>query len=150
MRVFVSSGPEIVLPDGHPFPLAKYARLEARIRREAKRLGITVTAAPPADDQDLVRVHDRDYVEQVSRGTLPDRAMRRIGLPWSPQLVARARASVGATCAAAAAALEDGITATLGGGTHHATADAGAGYCVFNDVVVAIRRLQAIGSRSPR
>jgi acetoin utilization deacetylase AcuC-like enzyme len=143
MRVFVSSGPEIVLPDGHPFPVTKYARLESRIRTEAGPLGITITAAPPADDEDLLRVHGREYLEHVSRGTLPDRAMRRIGLPWSPQLVARACASVGATCAAAEAAFVDGVAATLGGGTHHAAADAGSGYCVFNDVVVAIRRLQA-------
>jgi acetoin utilization deacetylase AcuC-like enzyme len=81
-------------------------------------------------------------VEAVAIGTLPREAQRRIGFPWSLQMVERARRSVGATIAAARAALEDGVAANLAGGTHHGFADRGEGFCVFNDVAVAARVLQ--------
>jgi acetoin utilization deacetylase AcuC-like enzyme len=80
----------------------------------------------------------------VRRGTLPPTAQREIGFPWSPAMAERARRSVGATLAAAQAALVDGIAANLAGGTHHAKADRGAGFCVFNDVAVAARAMQRL------
>ena len=82
------------------------------------------------------------YVDAVANGTLPREAQRRIGFPWSPQMVERSRRSVGATIAASRAALEDGVAANLAGGTHHGFADRGEGFCVFNDVAVAARVLQ--------
>jgi acetoin utilization deacetylase AcuC-like enzyme len=102
-------------------------------------------APEAASDAQLLRVHHPDYLEKIICGTLTDREMRRIGLPWSPELVKRSRCSVGGTIAACRAALTDGIAASLSGGTHHAFPDHGAGYCIFNDVAVAIRAMQAEG-----
>ena len=85
---------------------------------------------------DLRLVHDPEYVDAVVNGTVPPDIQRRIGFPWSPQMVERSRRSVGATIAAARAALDDGVAANLAGGTHHAFADRGEGFCVFNDVAV--------------
>jgi len=87
-------------------------------------------------------------LHQVVNGSLTDLAMRRIGFPWSPELVERSRRSVGATIAAAKAAIIDGIAINLAGGTHHAFADHGQGYCVFNDAAVAARTLQAEANRA--
>src|SRR5439155_2620633 len=86
------------------------------------------------------------YLARVRCGSLSRREQLALGLPWSEELVERARRSVGATLAAAGAALDDGVAANLGGGTHHAFADSGRGFCVFNDVVVSIRALRAAGS----
>jgi acetoin utilization deacetylase AcuC-like enzyme len=87
-------------------------------------------------------VHDPAYLEAVRSGTVAKEIQRRIGFPWSPEMVARSRRSVGATIAAANVALEDGVAANLAGGTHHSFADRGEGFCVFNDVAVATRVLQ--------
>ncbi len=95
--------------------------------------------------EDLARVHSAEYLAAVLQGTLNDAQQRQLGFPWSSELVLRSRASVGGTLAAARAALEDGIGGNLAGGTHHAFADRGEGYCVFNDIAVAIRVLQADG-----
>jgi acetoin utilization deacetylase AcuC-like enzyme len=145
VRVLVSDGTELPLPPEHPFPVAKYARLRERVAGELVGNGVELVEARPATDDELVLVHDPEYLRMVEEGSLPASATRRIGLPWSPELVARARGSVGATVAAAAAALADGVAVTLGGGTHHASRAAGAGFCVFNDVMVAIRVLQRDG-----
>jgi acetoin utilization deacetylase AcuC-like enzyme len=91
---------------------------------------------------ELALAHDRDYIARVVEGRLDERELRRLGLPWSPELVERARRSVGATIAVSRAALEAGIAASLGGGTHHAFPDHGQGFCIFNDVAVAARCMQ--------
>jgi len=101
-----------------------------------------------ATDAQLARVHDATYVARVSTGALSRAEVRRIGFPWSPELVERSRRSVGGTVAAAAAALQEGVAANLAGGTHHAFADRGEGFCVFNDVAVAVRDMQAAGRAS--
>ncbi|RMD74056.1 MAG: histone deacetylase, partial [Chloroflexi bacterium] len=93
----------------------------------------------------LVRVHTPAYIERVMTGRLTDTEIRRIGFPWSPQMVERSRRSAGATIAACRVALQEGVGVNLAGGTHHAFADAGAGYCVFNDAAVAARAMQAEG-----
>lgn len=130
------------LPDGHRFPLGRYRMLREQI--EAR--GITrVQEAPAATDADLLLAHDPLYLDRVIHGRLSDREQKAVGLPWSPELVERGRRSVGATIAASRAALADGVGINLGGGTHHAFADAGKGFCTFNDVVVATRRLRADG-----
>jgi acetoin utilization deacetylase AcuC-like enzyme len=90
----------------------------------------------------LLRVHDAAYIDALDAGTLDAAAMRRIGFPWSPELVERSHRAVGGTVAAARSALERGIAINLAGGTHHAFPDHGEGFCVFNDVAVAIRALQ--------
>ena len=100
---------------------------------------------PAATDEELLLVHSADYIERVTRGTLSRDEVRRIGFPWTPEMVERSRRSTGATIAATQTALESGLGINLAGGTHHAFRDRGAGYCVFNDVAVAIRLHQARG-----
>ncbi len=131
----------IPLPAGHRFPIEKYARL----RYEVAHRGLVERGRlhePVRIDRDALRlVHTGDYVDGFSHGTLEESALRRIGFPWSAALVERAYRAVGATCEAAEAALSAGITINLAGGTHHAFADRGEGFCVFNDVAVAIHTL---------
>ena len=142
MRAFYSDHFVLPLPEGHKFPMAKYSRLRERILAEGLIAPGDLHEAPLAAIDDLRLVHEPHYVDAVINGTVPPDVQRRIGFPWSPQMVERSRRSVGATIAAAAAALDDGAAANLAGGTHHAFADRGEGFCVFNDVAVAARVLQ--------
>ncbi|HEX6164250.1 MAG TPA: histone deacetylase [Vicinamibacterales bacterium] len=142
MRAFYSDHFVLPLPEGHKFPMAKYSRLRERILAEGLIAPADLHEAPLAALDDLRLVHDPQYVDAVITGTVAADVQRRIGFPWSPQMVERSRRSVGATIAAAAAALDDGAAANLAGGTHHAFADRGEGFCVFNDVAVAARVLQ--------
>lgn len=100
-------------------------------------------ASEPISREDLERVHTARYLDALWTGTLSEAEIRRLGFPWSRELLLRSRASVGGTVGAARAALEDGVAGNLAGGTHHAFPDHGEGYCVFNDIAVAIRVLQA-------
>jgi acetoin utilization deacetylase AcuC-like enzyme len=146
MRVW--SNPEFVLPlpAGHRFPMAKYRLLHERVAANAERLGIDLGPAPAAALDDLHRVHDPAYVARVLDGTLSTTEQRRLGFPWSPELAARALRVSGATIAALRHAIEGrNVSATLAGGTHHAAYAHGAGYCVFNDSVVAARHALAEG-----
>ena len=93
--------------------------------------------------EELLRVHSVEYLRRLDRGEMTAKEMRRIGLPWSVELVARARRSVGATIESCFAALREGFAVSLSGGTHHAFADHGEGFCLFNDVAVAARAIQA-------
>ncbi|MBW3593472.1 MAG: histone deacetylase [Actinobacteria bacterium] len=127
------------LPADHRFPLAKY-RL---VRESATAAGIQIREAPAATRAELALAHADAYLDRVEAGTLSRRETLALGLPWSPALVERARRAVGATVRAARAALAHGRGANVGGGTHHAFADGGRGFCVFNDVVVATRALRA-------
>ena len=122
--------------------MAKYSRLRERILADGIVTPSRLHEAPQAEWDDIRLVHTAEYIAAVAAGTLPREAQRRIGFPWSPQMVERSRRSVGATLAATAAALRDGVGANLAGGTHHAFADRGEGFCVFNDVAVAARVLQ--------
>jgi len=146
MRLFPSDRYPLPLPPGHRFPAAKYALLRRRLEAHAAA-GVPFEFIEPhaATDDELLRVHDRGYVGRVLAGTLAAPEVRRIGFPWSPELVARSLRSTGAAVDAAAAALEDGVAASLAGGTHHAGPDWGEGYCVFNDTAVAARELQSRG-----
>jgi acetoin utilization deacetylase AcuC-like enzyme len=118
------------------------------VREGAERLaGVAVVDARGATWRELRAAHTRAYLARVRAGRLDRREQLALGLPWSPRLVERARRSVGATLQAAAAALDDGVAANLGGGTHHAFADAGRGFCVFNDVVVARHALRTRARR---
>jgi acetoin utilization deacetylase AcuC-like enzyme len=144
MKVFHCDQFTYPLPAGHRFPAAKYSGLRSRVQKEL---------VPPCElvvpdattDEELLRVHRFEYLEKVITGTLTDREVRRIGLPWSPELVERSRRSVGGTIETCRAALDDGIAVSLSGGTHHALPDHGAGYCIFNDLAVAVRAMQAEG-----
>ena len=130
------------LPDGHRFPIAKYELLRQRVI--AAGLG-DVREPDRIDRESLLRVHTARYVDALTEGTLSPEEVRRLGFPWSPGLVERSYRAVGGTCAAVRFALDEGIAMNLAGGTHHAFPDRGEGFCVFNDVAVAIRALQAEG-----
>jgi acetoin utilization deacetylase AcuC-like enzyme len=147
MRLYPSDRWTLPLPEGHRFPAAKYALLRRRLEAHAAA-GAPFEFIEPhaATDDELLRVHDRAYVGRVLAGTLSDAEIRRIGFPWSPELVARSLRSTGAAVDAAASALADGTAASLAGGTHHAGTDWGEGYCVFNDTAVAAREMQARGA----
>jgi acetoin utilization deacetylase AcuC-like enzyme len=109
---------------------------------------VHVEPAGAATRQELARTHTAGWIDRVERGELTRREELALGLPWSPPLVERARRSTGATVQAAAAALEDGTAMNLGGGTHHAFADSGRGFCVFNDVVTALHTVRADARRA--
>lgn len=148
MQVFHSARFSLALPPGHRFPMPKYARLLERVRAEMP--GLELIEAPAATEGELALAHAPAYIDDVLQGRLPDAMQRAIGLPWSPALVERSRRSVGATIGAARAALRDGVSLQLAGGTHHAHADRGGGYCVFNDTAVAARLMQAEMHRHER
>ena len=134
------------LPEGHRFPMAKYARLHERVAAQAEALGIALVEPQPASRGAIERAHCPDYIERVFAGTLDAGEVRRIGFPWSPQMVERSRRSAGGTLAALEAALSgDGVAVNLAGGTHHAARARGGGYCVLNDTVIAARHAQALG-----
>ena len=145
MRVSYTGGNVISLPEHHPFPIGKFSALHRILLEEELVRPEEVFAAGEASWDDLSLVHTRAYLSKLERGTLTAKEQRRIGLPWSELLVHRARVSVQGTINAARMALEDGIAANLGGGTHHAFPDHGEGYCVLNDVAVAIRVLMRQG-----
>ncbi|RZT42373.1 histone deacetylase family protein [Cupriavidus agavae] len=132
------------LPAGHRFPMRKYSMLRDAVVREVP--GLTLHEAPRADDSDLALAHTAAYIADVSSGQLDAARQREIGFPWSPEMVERSRRSAGATIAACQAALTQGIAVNLAGGTHHAYADKGGGFCVFNDAAIAARRLQRDGA----
>jgi acetoin utilization deacetylase AcuC-like enzyme len=132
----------ITLPSGHKFPIRKYLMVRERLELAG---GFEFRAAPAASEDDLALAHDGDYVRAVLDGSVDARVMRRVGFPWSPELVRRSRASVGGTVAAARMALERGVSGNLAGGTHHAFRAEGSGFCVFNDLAVAICALRRDG-----
>lgn len=140
------------LPPGHRFPIGKYGLLRRRL--EADPQGIQLRLCAPASEGELALAHDPAYIDDVLAGTLSPARQREIGFDWTPALPVRACYSVGATIAAARVALAAGpdgfVAASLGGGTHHANASQGSGYCVFNDVAVASRLMQAEWHRRHR
>ena len=145
MKIFYSDHFLISLPEGHRFPMAKYARLRDRVAEELVGDRHVLRVPEAATDEELLTVHTPEYVEKVTGGTLSGPEIRRMGFPWSAGLVERSRRSVGGTLGASRAALEDGVGVNLSGGTHHAFPDRGEGFCVFNDVAVAARVLQGEG-----
>jgi acetoin utilization deacetylase AcuC-like enzyme len=145
LKVYYAHQFELPLPAGHFFPMAKYRLLYERVAAAGLAGPGELIVPEMIDDAALLRVHDAEYVRRVTAGELSKEQQRRIGFPWSPQMVERSRRSAGATLAAARAALEEGVAVNLAGGTHHAFRGCGEGYCVFNDVAVAARALQAEG-----
>jgi acetoin utilization deacetylase AcuC-like enzyme len=145
MKAFYSDVFVLPLPAEHRFPMLKYRALRDAIEAEGIVPSSAIAHAPEADDEALLRVHEAAYVARVREGTLSPAEQRRIGFPWSPALARRSVTTVGATVAAARAALSEGVAVNLAGGTHHAFPDHGEGYCVFNDVAVTARALQAEG-----
>jgi acetoin utilization deacetylase AcuC-like enzyme len=151
LHVKVSHHPAyaMLLPDGHPFPMSKYTLLrEILLARGTVEPGDVVEPAE-APRELLELVHDPAYVDRVFRGALSPAEVRKLGVPWSPQLWRRSRLAVQGTLDAAVRALDAGLSGNLAGGTHHAFPAHGEGFCVFNDVAIAIRALQRAG-RSER
>lgn len=142
MRLFYCDHYDMGLPPEHRFPAQKYRLLRESLQGDSR---FQLHPARLASRAELVRAHDPAYVDAFLAGTLSPAAIRRIGFPWSPHLVRRTLASAGATLSAAAAALDSGISGALAGGTHHAFYAEGSGFCVFNDIAVAIAALRAEG-----
>ena len=148
MRVFYADQFVLPLPPGHRFPMEKYRLLRDRLAAELP--DIQLMRAEPASDGELALVHTPGYIQGIADGSVDPKILREIGFPWSQAMADRARRSVGATIAACRAALGEGLAANIAGGTHHAYADKGGGFCVFNDAAVATRLLQAEHGRLRR
>ncbi len=144
MKLFYTDQFTIPLPAEHTFPIQKYALLRKRLLA-SNRVAMENFHVPPAATlEEITRVHDEDYVHRLLNGELTPKELRPIGLPWSREIVERARRSAGGTIAACRSALQEKIAINLGGGTHHAFHDRGQGYCILNDVAIAARALQAL------
>ncbi len=143
MQLFYTDVFVLPLPAGHRFPMEKYSRLRAALLASGEFAESDFHLPHAATDEELSRAHDQAYIQAVSTGTLSAAAQKAIGFPWSEGMVERSRRSAGATICACRAAIEDGVSANLAGGTHHAFRDRGEGFCVFNDAAVAARAMQA-------
>jgi acetoin utilization deacetylase AcuC-like enzyme len=132
----------IELPPNHSFPIQKYRLIRERLLAGGTLFPQELLEPTLADPRDVCLVHTQGYWESLSAGTLAAAAVRRLGLPWSESLVRRSRASVQGTLTAARIAIRETVGINLAGGTHHAFPDRGEGYCVLNDVAIAIRVLQ--------
>ena len=141
MQVYYATQFVLTLPPGHRFPMAKYQLVRDRLA--AERPDIRLMQAEPASDGELALAHTPAYIKSICDGSITAPAMREIGFPWSEAMAERARRSVGATIAACRVALREGVAGNIAGGTHHAHADKGGGFCVFNDAAVAARLMQA-------
>jgi acetoin utilization deacetylase AcuC-like enzyme len=139
LRSSYSPGYTIPLPEGHRFPMPKYRMLYELLLREGLLRADEIAEPHEASWDDLRAVHTEAYLAAIAQGRLDPRAQRRLGFPWSAALVRRSRLAVQGTLQAVCMALADGIAANLAGGTHHAFPERGEGFCVFNDVAVAIR-----------
>lgn len=139
LHAWTSARYVVPLPPGHRFPIEKYERLRQRVLAEGLVGPSHLHEPPRVTREQLLRVHTADYVDRLTSGTLSESEVRRLGFPWSPGLVERSLRAVGGTCEAVSAALERGVAMNLAGGTHHAFATHGEGFCVFNDVAVALR-----------
>jgi acetoin utilization deacetylase AcuC-like enzyme len=150
MQAFHADAFVLPLPPGHTFPMGKYRLLREVVERDMPTL--QVRPAQPASDGELALAHEPGWITAVIEGTTSPAQQREIGFPWSEAMVERSRRSVGATIGAARAALfgGEGVAVNLAGGTHHAYAHKGSGYCVFNDVAVAARLMQAESHRHRR
>ena len=140
LKLFYCDQHHFPLPPAHKFPLAKYRLLREKLNNDS---GFELQEAPLAAREDVLRVHTVDYTDGFLTGNLETNVMRRIGFPWSPELVKRTLASAGSTLAAVHQALSFGISGSLAGGTHHAFRGEGSGFCVFNDLAIAIEHLRA-------
>ena len=145
MKVFYSDHFVLPLPEGHRFPMVKYSMLRERVAATGICAPGELRAPRAVSNKEILRSHKRGYLRRVVTGTLTGKEVRRIGFPWSERMVERSRRASGGTLGACFAALEDGFAANLAGGTHHAFAHRGEGYCVFNDSAIAARAVQAEG-----
>lgn len=141
LKAFYSDHFVLPLPEGHRFPMQKYRMVREGVGAASPQ--VQFHEAPHTTDGVLALAHHPAYIQRVCSGTLSDAEQKAIGFPWSGQMVERSRRSAGATISACRAALESSVAANLAGGTHHAHADHGEGFCVFNDAAIAARLMQA-------
>jgi acetoin utilization deacetylase AcuC-like enzyme len=141
LKAFYSDHFVLPLPAGHRFPMQKYRLVREGVSHELP--DVEFHEAPHTTDGVLALAHHPRYIQCVSNGMLTPAEQKAIGFPWSPQMVERSRRSAGATIAACRAAMEEGSAVNLAGGTHHAYADHGEGFCIFNDAAIAARLMQA-------
>lgn len=146
MHIFYTDQFVLPLPETHRFPMQKYSLLRQCVLESGLAKPANLHIPHAATDQEILRAHDPAYLRHAEQGELTPQEIRRIGFPWSPQLIERSRRSAGATIEACRAALTDGVAINLAGGTHHAFRDHGEGYCVFNDSAIAARAMQTEGS----
>ncbi|MBM3225187.1 MAG: histone deacetylase, partial [Candidatus Tectomicrobia bacterium] len=142
MFVVYHPGYTVDLGPNHRFPMQKYAMVYARLRAEGTLARAQLVPAAPAALADVLLVHTRDYVERFLAGAMSPQEMRLLGFPWSAPLARRARLATQGTITASRLAWQHGLAANLAGGSHHAFADHGEGFSVFNDMAIAIRVLQ--------
>ena len=146
MQAFYSDRFVLPLPPGHRFPMEKYQMLRDRLTANLPQ--VRMLQAPEVTEGELALAHDPAYIQAIADGTVDAKILREIGFPWSLAMAARARRSVGGTLAAGRAAISgEGLAANLAGGTHHSYAHKGGGFCVFNDMAVTARVLQAEWAR---
>jgi acetoin utilization deacetylase AcuC-like enzyme len=145
LHVWSSAKYTFPLPDGHRFPIEKYALLRARVIADGIVSADRVHDPSRVSRADLLLVHTADYVDRFTAGELTKDEIRKLGFPWSKGLVERSYRAAGGTVEASEHAVSHGIAMNLAGGTHHAFPSHGEGFCVFNDVAIAIRALQRDG-----
>jgi acetoin utilization deacetylase AcuC-like enzyme len=145
MRVFYTPRYYADIGAGHIFPIRKFQLVRNRLLHDGVLQPEDLIEPKPASLEDVLLVHTKDYVSRLCDGTLTSAELRRLGLPWSEGLVRRSFYAVGGTIGAARSAIDEGIGSNLAGGTHHAFADRGEGFCVVNDVAIAIRALRRDG-----
>ena len=128
--------------EGHVFPIRKFELVKDLLLNEGTLTNDEIIEPEPAKIEDLLLVHTKDYISNLVNGTLSAKEIRKLGLPWSQSLVRRSFHAISGTIEATKTALTEGVSSNLAGGTHHAYPDRGEGFCVLNDVAVAIRVLQ--------
>jgi acetoin utilization deacetylase AcuC-like enzyme len=143
MQVFYTPRYYADIGSGHVFPIRKFELVRDKLIAEGTLQPAELFEPTPAAVDDVLLVHTSDYVWRLCSGQLTVKEIRRLGLPWSESLVRRSFYAVGGTLAATQAALKNGYSSNLAGGTHHAFADRGEGFCVLNDVAIAIRAMRA-------
>ena len=145
MKCIYHPGYAVTLPPGHPFPISKYELLKDLLLLQGLVASADLLVPDPINLESLALIHTREYLAKLDGPGLSGAEQRRLGLPWSEALWLRSRLAVGGTLLAARTALAEGIAANLAGGTHHAFADHAEGFCVVNDVAVAIAKLREEG-----
>ena len=145
MHVFYTPRYYADIGHGHIFPIRKFELVRDRLLAQGTLHPGELLEPTPATLDDVLLVHTDDYISRLCNGELTPKELRRLGLPWSESLVRRSFYATGGTIAAARTALVEGYASNLAGGTHHSFADRGEGFCVLNDVAVAIRVLRKHG-----
>ncbi|MBL7990273.1 MAG: histone deacetylase [Candidatus Kapabacteria bacterium] len=141
MMAFYSDVYVLPLPEGHKFPITKYRLVRDGLVANGIIQPSELYLSEPVSPEVVKLAHAPHYVDAVLHGTVDRMIMRRIGFPWTSELVIRSFTIVGGAIASAEEALESGFAGNLAGGTHHALYDAGEGFCVFNDLAVVVQYL---------